>query len=371
MKLATILGARPQFIKASAVSRAISQHNERNNQHDRINEVIVHTGQHFDDNMSEVFFRQLQIPRPHYQLEINSLSHGAMTGQMLERIEGILLQEPPDMVLVYGDTNTTLAGALAAAKLHIPVAHVEAGLRSFNRKMAEELNRVVTDHLATLLFCPTSTAVRNLEKEGVTKGVHQSGDVMYDVFIFYKQVADKHSDILRTLSLRHQGYCLATVHRAENTEKASQLEDLFRLLAGLAETDLPFVIPLHPRTRGTLGPRVLQELSQQNGLCFIEPVGYIDMIALEVNAHTIFTDSGGVQKEAFFAGVPCITLRDETEWIETLENGWNQLTGLYPAKIKDAFMKRRHFSVRARDEHYGNGTASIKIIDRLVESYFG
>jgi UDP-N-acetylglucosamine 2-epimerase len=366
MKIITVIGARPQFIKAASVSRAIAENNRLSHSERVIKEIVVHTGQHFDDNMSELFFRELDLPKPHYHLGVNSLSHGAMTGQMLEKIEKVLQTEMPDMVLVYGDTNSTLAGALAAAKLHIAVAHVEAGLRSFNRKMPEELNRIVADHLSSLLFCPTSIAVNNLKKEGITEGVYKTGDVMYDAFRHYRKIAENQSQILKKLNVNPGSYCLVTVHRAENTENAAQLQELFGLLLSYAKDDLPFVIPLHPRSRMMMGEEVLSGLLNQSRLRIIQPIGYIDMVALETGAHTIFTDSGGVQKEAYFAGVPCITLRDETEWVETLDNNWNQLSGRCPQRIKDAFEKRKRISFQSQGHHYGDGKASEKIIRRIL-----
>jgi UDP-N-acetylglucosamine 2-epimerase (non-hydrolysing)/UDP-GlcNAc3NAcA epimerase len=366
MRIVTIIGARPQFIKAAQVSRAIAEHNRFSAPEFLIREIIVHTGQHFDENMSELFFRELEIPKPDYHLGVNSLSHGAMTGQMLEKIEKVLQAEEPGIVLLYGDTNSTLAGAIAAAKLHLKVAHVEAGLRSFNRKMPEELNRIVADHLSTLLFCPTSTAVQNLEKEGITEGVFQTGDVMYDAFKHYQKIAEDRSRILEKLNLQGKQYCLITVHRAENTESATQLEELFNLFLSYAKDGLPFVIPLHPRSRMMMDQQMLGELSQHSRFRIIQPIGYIDMVALETSAHTIITDSGGVQKEAYFAGVPCITLREETEWVETLEGGWNQLSGLDPTRIKDAFAKRLQLTLKSRGHHYGNGKASQQIVNRLL-----
>lgn len=366
MKIVTIIGARPQFIKASVVSRALSDKNQKDVHGKKVTEIIIHTGQHFDENMNDVFFQQLSLQKPHYNLGINNLSHGAMTGQMLEKIEKILLKEQPDMAMVYGDTNSTLAGALAASKLNISVAHVEAGLRSFNRKMPEELNRVVTDHLSSFLLCPTSVAVKNLKKEGITEGIYLCGDVMYDAFLRYQQVAENRSRILEHLNLKPGCYCLVTVHRVENTESAAQLEELFHLFSALAEDDLPFVIPLHPRTRSMIDNRVLRELSQQTRLRIIEPVGYIDMIMLETKAHNIFTDSGGVQKEAYFAKRPCITLRDETEWIETVENGWNQVVGVDKNKIINAFKSADVPNDKNNEFLFGKGNAGQLIVEKLL-----
>lgn len=323
MKIATVVGARPQFIKAAPVSRVLRQNHE---------EILIHTGQHYDANMSDVFFEELHIPKPDYNLGIGSGHHGAQTGAILEKVEEVLLSENPDALLVYGDTNSTLAGALAAAKLHIPVIHIEAGLRSFNRRMPEEINRVLTDHISEWLFCPTDTAVRNLVQEGITQGVYQVGDVMYDAFRFNQELAHQKSKILETLGLKTQDYILCTIHRAENTDDPSRLQEI---LKALAKVQKPVVLPLHPRTRKIIGEQGLSELLTGN-FHVIEPVGYLDMIALEVNAWKLVTDSGGVQKEAYFAGVPCITMRDETEWVETVKVGWNVLTGAVRERILEA-----------------------------------
>lgn len=315
MKVITVVGARPQFIKAALVSRHLRE---------RATEVLVHTGQHYDAGMSDIFFEELDIPRPHYQLNIGSGSHGAQTGRMLAAIEEVLLQEKPDWVLVYGDTNSTLAGALAAVKLHIPIAHVEAGLRSFNRRMPEEINRVLTDHSSDILFAPTETAVANLHQEGLPpEKVHLVGDVMYDAALYYGAKAEGTSQILTALGLRAKEYVLATIHRAENTDAPARLQAIFEGMAEAA-TSLPVVIPLHPRTRKTLdGSTFWKRIQSQFRV--IDPVGYLDMVMLEKAARMIVTDSGGVQKEAFFHLVPCVTLRDETEWVELVRLGWNRL----------------------------------------------
>jgi UDP-N-acetylglucosamine 2-epimerase len=327
--LATIVGARPQFIKAAAVSRAIAEFNARATEV-RIDERIVHTGQHYDQRMSQVFFDQLQIPRPAVNLEVGSGAHGRQTGLMLERIEAYLLETRPDWVLVYGDTNSTLAGALAGAKLHIRVAHVEAGLRSFNRRMPEEINRILTDHAADLLLCPTDQAVTNLGKEGITRGVHQVGDVMYDSVLFHTQQAEGTSDILSRLCLAPQQYYLATLHRAENTDDPRRLNGIF---AALERSDWPVILPLHPRTRQALGDRLAADNAR---LVVTDPVSYLDMLMLEKHARIILTDSGGVQKEAYWMGVPCVTLRDETEWVELVEAGWNVLAGADATAVQAA-----------------------------------
>jgi UDP-GlcNAc3NAcA epimerase len=308
----TVVGARPQFIKAAPVSRALARKGLR--------EILVHTGQHFDDAMSRVFFQELDIPAPAYNLEVHSLGHGAMTGRMLEKLEAVMLKETPDTVIVYGDTNSTMAGALAAAKLHLPVAHIEAGLRSFNRHMPEEINRVVTDHLSALLFCPTQTAVRNLLREGVTKGVHAVGDVMYDTTVTAIARAESRSAILEILDVLPKTYAVATIHRAENTDDSRQFLQLLAWLEGAALMR-PVIMPTHPRTR-----KLIASLGVvPKGVRLIDPLGYMDMTRLVHEAAAIFTDSGGLQKEAYFHRVPCVTLRHETEWVETIEAGWNRL----------------------------------------------
>jgi UDP-GlcNAc3NAcA epimerase len=371
MKITTIIGARPQFIKAAAISRAIAAHNEDNEgqgpfflkenggsvPHYAVEEILVHTGQHYDDGMSAVFFRELEIPEPKYNLNIGSGSHGWQTGKMLMAIEEVLLKEKPDWVLIYGDTNSTVAGAMAAAKLHIPIAHVEAGLRSFNRRMPEEINRVVTDHLSDLLLCPSQPAVNNLAAEGITKGVKIVGDVMADALQFAVSKAAAQSDILSRLALQPQGYLLATVHRAENTDNTQRLTNILSAFAALNE---PVIFPAHPRTR-----KFLQETGYQPpaNVKLIDPVGYFDIIALEKSARLLLTDSGGMQKEAYWLKVPCITLRDETEWIETVELGWNILTGADRDRIVETVR-----TFKAPSEHpplYGEGQAAEKIISTI------
>lgn len=356
MKIVTIVGARPQFIKAAAVSRVI-----RDNYANKIEEILVHTGQHYDDNMSKVFFEELDIPKPKYNLEISGGHHGAMTGRMLEAIEKVLLEEKPDWVLIYGDTNSTLAGALAAAKLHIRVAHVEAGLRSFNMRMPEEVNRILADRVSSLLFCPTETAVNNLKSEGITQGVHAVGDVMYDVSLFYRDIARQRSVILDDLNLTEGRYILATCHRAENTDVPSRLLGIIDALAIIAR-DMPVVLPLHPRTRALLAQYGYED--KLSTLAIVEPVSFLDMIRLEQSAYAIVTDSGGVQKEAYFYGVPCLTTRDETEWVETVESGWNQLVGADADRIVQAYSTLRHLSLHP--QLYGNGDAASHIISILI-----
>jgi UDP-GlcNAc3NAcA epimerase len=382
MKIVTVVGARPQFIKAAAISRAIRKRKEfPSNLVSHLSEVIVHTGQHYDPNMSEVFFKELDIPEPHYNLGIGDSTHGAMTGRMLEKIEEVLLNERPDWVLVYGDTNSTLAGALAAAKLHIHVAHVEAGLRSLNRKMPEEINRVLTDHIASVLFCPTHKAVQNLQIEGFKNIldlikfsnvertpnfplVFDVGDVMYDTALYYAPKSEQKSRILEELNLKPNGYALTTVHRSENTDDRARLENIFEGLSGVAR-ELEVVLPLHPRTREALERENLFEQVAQR-LKLIEPLGYLDMIRLEKNAKLILTDSGGIQKEAFFYGVPCVTLRDETEWVELVDAGWNVLAGAHADRIGKATKNiLSDWYPLAQILPYGHGDTAFKVLDVL------
>ena len=363
-KIVTVVGARPQFIKAAMVSLAIENHNSNCPPNSLVfSEVIVHTGQHFDRHMSDTFFEELRIATPHYNLGISSSSHGTMTGNMLEKIETILFKETPDLVLVYGDTNSTLAGALAAAKLHIPVGHVEAGLRSFNRDMPEEINRIVTDHVSTLLFCPTRNALQNLSKEGLTEHVSEVGDVMYDAHLFYDSRAEETSNIMEKLDLSPKGYLLATIHRAENTVNPKRLCSIFKGLTKVADK-IPVVLPLHPRTKIALEKeKLLNEISRK--LLVVDPVGYFDMLILEKNARLIATDSGGVQKEAYFFNVPCLTLRDQTEWSELVEAGCNLLVGANEEKIlkgTKALLKMRRFPSVPRN-FYGTGQSGNRILD--------
>mgnify|MGYP000877277863 CR=1 FL=1 len=361
IKVVTIVGARPQFIKAAAVSRVI-----RNEFADRVVEVLVHTGQHYDENMSKVFFEELDIPHPKYNLEIAGGQHGAMTGRMLEGVERVLLEERPDWVLIYGDTNSTLAGALAAAKLHIPVAHVEAGLRSFNMRMPEEINRIVADRLSTLLFCPTDTAVANLAREGIVGGVENVGDVMFDVALFYREQARRQSTALASLGLAEGAFALATCHRAENTDDPNRLGEIVSALAEISAR-LPVVLPIHPRTRKLLADSGLD--NKLGKVSVVDPVPFLDMVALEQAARVILTDSGGVQKEAFFYGVPCITMRDETEWVETVDLGWNRLVGASAAAIDKAFQDSVQGQLPALPKSpYGDGNAAGNIVSRIVAS---
>jgi len=359
----TVVGARPQFIKAAAVSRAVAAHNASGNSR-HIDELIVHTGQHYDDNMSKVFFDELQIPPPAINLGVGSGSHGRQTGAMLERLEAVLVEQRPDWTLIYGDTNSTLAGALAAAKLHVPVAHVEAGLRSFNRRMPEEINRVVADTLSALLFCPTAAAVANLANEGVTKGVHEVGDVMYDSVLHNTALAERSSDVVGRLGFAPKSYYLATIHRAENTDDPARLASI---LEALAQLERPLVLPLHPRTRKTLGEGLKRIGSR---LRVIDPVPYLDMLMLERGARIILTDSGGVQKEAYWFGVPCVTMRDGTEWVELVEAACNTVVGadagLIVATVRGIESSGASNPPGANRQLYGDGHSAEAIVRLLV-----
>jgi len=358
MKLANIVGARPQFIKVAPLLRAIQQHNEACPEAP-IQEVLVHTGQHYDYEMSQVFFDELRLKAPDYHLGVGSGTHGYQTGEMLKRIEGVLLKEKPDLVIVYGDTNSTLAGALAAVKLHIPVAHVEAGLRSFKKSIPEEINRVLTDHVSDFLFCPTETAVKNLEREGITQGVYLVGDVMYDAAFMYLELAERKSQILKRLNIALKSYALVTVHRAENTDNPERLRAIFAGLERIVQAGLQVILPLHPRTR-----KVAEALGLSlNSVWVLKPVSYLDMLLLEKNARVILTDSGGVQKEAFFFRVPCVTLREETEWVETVEAGWNTLVGCDPEWIVQAALEAKPGGESAWP--YGDGRAGERIVNIL------
>lgn len=359
LRLAVIVGARPQFIKAAAVSAAIRDLNRDGSR--RIDEAIIHTGQHYDYEMSAVFFAQLGLAEPRHHLAVGSGTHGAQTGEMLNRIEEVLVGADYDIVLVFGDTNTTLAGGLAAAKLHIPVAHVESGLRSFNRRMPEEINRVLTDHLSDYLFCPSDDAIKNLTNEGISRGVFLVGDVMQDVLAINLELAAGQTEMLDRHRLEPGGYALATVHRAENTESRSQLQALLQGLDRVVQEGLRVVLPAHPRTR-----RVIEEWKLlTGGIEIIEPVSYQDMVMLQKNARVILTDSGGMQKEAYWLGVPCLTLRDETEWVETVEVGWNQLVGTDADLIaKAAFSDPPE---KHRPQLYGDGKAAETIVKILTD----
>lgn len=352
MKIVTVVGARPQFIKYAAVSLRLRK---------VAAEVLVHTGQHYDDNMSDLFFRDLKIPKPDYNLGVGSGPHGAQTGEMLKLIEEVLLKERPDCVLVFGDTNSTLAGTLAAAKLNIPVAHVEAGVRSFNRRMPEEINRLVTDRLSTLLFCPTNAAVKNLIGEGITQGVHLVGDVMYDVLHYNIHLVEGRSTILEKLGLRPKEYFLGTVHRSENTDNLGNLRNIMSAFVSLAKGGQAFVFPVHPRTRRQLDILGMEGYSE---LLIIEPVSYLDMLVLEKYATVILTDSGGIQKEAYWFGVPCITLREDTEWVETVEAGRNTLVGTDSDRIVTAArLPSSSFGPHNLDE---DGRATERVVEVLA-----
>ncbi len=349
-KILTIVGARPQFVKAAALSRQFINHN--------IEEVLVHTGQHFDENMAEIFFKQMDIPEPKYNLGINSLSHGAMTGRMLEEIEKVLLIEKPDVVVVFGDTNSTLAGALAASKLHIPVAHVEAGLRSFNMKMPEEINRILTDRISSVLFCPTQTAVDNLVKEGFDNfenSVENIGDVMYDVALYYSQFSAERSTLLPEISESKKPVVLTTLHRQENTDDLSRLTAIIDALNLLSDR-FNIVLPIHPRTKNILA----KENITLNFLP-IEPVGYFDMIELLKKCAFVISDSGGLQKESFFFEKQCLIIRDETEWTELVELGYNYLVGASTDRILERANQVLNHKVDFSLKPYGNGDAADKI----------
>ena len=376
MKIVTIVGARPQFVKAGAVNRAIEELNKRG---ERIREIWVHTGQHYDYSMNKVFFEELKLPNPNYHLGVGSGSHAKQTGLILERIEVVLQKEKPEVVMVYGDTNSTLAGALAAAKLKIPVVHVEAGLRSYNPAMPEEINRLLTDHLSSLLFCPTSQAVRNLLKEGIKDGrtrvVKNVGDVMYDSILYYSKMAEKKSTILHDLNVvnpqsgfRNPNYYLATLHRAENTDDPKKLKSIFGDLNEIGEKT-PVILPLHPRTKKMM--KAYHLFIKFKNIKFIEPVSYLNMLQLEKNAKAILTDSGGIQKEAYWLRVPCITLREETEWVETIQSGWNVLTGTEGKRILREVgrldKRRRHLKGHGI---FGDGRASQKIV-KILMGHFG
>ncbi|MCD4798580.1 MAG: UDP-N-acetylglucosamine 2-epimerase (non-hydrolyzing), partial [Methanosarcinales archaeon] len=318
-KIASIVGARPNFIKCAPLSREIRK---------EFNEVIIHTGQHYDYEMNKVFFEELNIPEPDYHLDVGSGSHGYQTGEMIKRIEEVLLKEEPDLVLVYGDTNSTIAGALAASKLHITVAHIESGLRSYDKSMPEEINRILTDHCSDILFCPTETSADNLKREGVMNGVHLTGDVMVDALKENIKIAEKKERILDEIDLKSKEYYLATIHRAENTDDFERLENIVDAFCEIGN----LVFPCHPRTEKCLKGFGLWDRLVENTRV-IRPVGYLDMLMLEKNARKVLTDSGGVQKEAYIFKVPCITLRDNTEWVETVEDGWNVLVGADEEKI--------------------------------------
>ncbi|WP_026703236.1 non-hydrolyzing UDP-N-acetylglucosamine 2-epimerase [Salibacterium aidingense] len=357
MKMITVLGARPQFIKACMLSRLLQ--NDKN-----INEIIVHTGQHYDKNMSDIFFTQLQLPTPDYHLGVGSGSHGKQTADMLIQLENVINKEKPDLVLVYGDTNSTLAGSLAASKLHVPIAHIEAGLRSFNRRMPEEINRVVTDHLSTFLFAPSQAAVDHLAREGIKEGVYVTGDIMYDAVLHYKETAVNQSDILQRLQLQAGDYYLATIHRAENTDEPDRLKNI---LKAFQQLDKKVVFPLHPRTKHTIEK---WEQGTNSNILLIEPLNYLDMLVMESQAKTILTDSGGIQKEAYMLRTPCITLRKETEWEETVREKWNTIMPpTHSEKIVEAVLNSE--KPQAYRSLFGDGNAAhhIQVVLREMFKY--
>jgi UDP-N-acetylglucosamine 2-epimerase len=347
MKIVTVIGTRPNFIKCAPVSREIRKQHE---------EVIIHTGQHYDYEMSKIFFDELKIPEPDFHLGVGSGDHGWQTSQMLNKIEEALIKIKPSLILVYGDCNGTLAGALAAAKLHIPVGHIEAGVRSFDKTMPEEINRVLTDHCSNLCFCPTETAVINLKKEGICNGVNLTGDVMVDVLLFNKKIAEK-SDILKKLHLQRKQYLVATIHRGSNTDNKRTLENI---LDGFGDVNETIIFPMHPRTEKFLRKFNIYDKIKKN-IIIIKPLGYLDFLNLMNNAKKILTDSGGIQKEAYILKVPCVTLRENTEWIETLEKGWNILVGVDRQRIIKTILES---SIKGEQKNYfGDGNASKKIIE--------
>ncbi|KIX11401.1 non-hydrolyzing UDP-N-acetylglucosamine 2-epimerase [Dethiosulfatarculus sandiegensis] len=358
MNIVTVIGARPQFIKAAVTSRLLAYH-------DDMQDILLHTGQHYDTVMSQIFFDELMIPEPSYNLGVGGGTHGQNTGRMLEAIEKVLIKEKPDWVLVYGDTDSTLAGALAAVKLQIPIAHVEAGLRSFNRRMPEEINRVLTDHAAQVLFAPTTPAVENLAKEGISKDkIHQVGDVMYDAALFYAQKAEEKSYILNELGLKSQDFILATVHRPQNVDNPALLANIIQAFDKIAD-EIPVVFPVHPRTRNKL-KKLTQKINSKDSFKLIEPVGYLDMVMLEKNAAAIATDSGGVQREAFFHNVPSVVLRDETEWVELLRLGWSRLANVKePDDLIQQVKNALNFPLDSKESPYGHGDTGQKIIQVL------
>ena len=354
MKIASVVGVRPQFVKASVVSRELRKKHE---------EMLIHTGQHYDYQMNKIFFDQLNIPEPDYHLDIGSGSHGYQTGEMLKRIEDVLIKEEPDIVLTYGDTNSTLAGVLAASKLHIKAAHIESGLRSFDRSMPEEINRILTDHCSDLLFCPTENAVENLKREGIVKNVHLTGDVMVDSLLYNKEIAEKKSTILNDLGLKSKGYLVATIHRASNTDDKENLKNIVEAFSELNET---IIFPLHPRTEKLLKAYGLYD-KLNSSVILSKPLGFFDFVKLMNNSKILLTDSGGIQKEAYMLKVPCLTLRENTEWIETVEDGWNVLVGADKEKIV-RMVKEFHPLLEMHRDRFGNGEASKNIVS-IIDSF--
>jgi UDP-GlcNAc3NAcA epimerase len=360
LNILTVIGARPQFVKAAAFSRWVREHGQG-----RIVEKIIHTGQHYDDNMSDVFFRDLDIPAPAYRFQVAGSTHGRMTGTMITEIEEVLMQEKPDCVLVYGDTNSTLAGAIAAVKLHIPIAHVEAGLRSANRKMPEEINRIVADQLAARLYCPSENAMRNLLREGISGGVLNVGDIMYDVALYYRNAAMERSNALSRFGVEPGNYVVSTIHRAENTDMPERLREICKGI-GLVSEKVPVILPLHPRTRKIV---LQQDLMPLLGSAIVtDPLSLIDFIRLQISAQVILTDSGGVQKEAYFYEVPCVTVRDQTEWTETIEAGWNRLTVPEALTIADITLKVEKPADPKRGI-YGKGDTAQQIGEDLAVAF--
>ena len=378
MKIITIIGARPQIIKAAAISRAIHTHFK-----DQITELIVHTGQHYDDNMSAIFFTEMGIPEADYNLSVGSGNHGAQTAKMMEGIETILLKERPDALLVYGDTNSTLAGALAAAKIHIPVVHIEAGLRSYNKSMPEEINRITCDHCSTLLFSPTQQGIENLIKEGFSKAIHtkatvdrplifKTGDIMFDNSMFFSNIAKEKVGIVEQLELTKEAFILCTIHRDSNTDNTENLNQIIRGLLQIQRvSNQSIVLPLHPRTRKKmtelLNPSVAKELSDNSKIHVIDPAGFLDMISLESNCSLVITDSGGVQKEAFFFQKPCVILREQTEWVEIVENGNALLVGSSEEKLIEAYHQLTTKKDYTYPPFFGDGHASEEICRLMLE----
>ena len=356
MKILTVVGARPQFIKASALSKMVSA---QSNAENGLVEILVHTGQHYDAQMSDTFFAELGIPQPAHHLHVGGGSHANQTGDMMKGLEKVMIAEAPSIVVVYGDTNSTIAAALVAAKLHLPIAHVEAGLRSFDRRMPEEVNRVVTDHLSSILFCPSGTAVENLRHEGITRNVHVVGDVMYDVFLDAMHRVDGDHSAARSLNVVPGQFALVTVHRAGNTDDSSRFDSIVAAICAIAETGLAVVWPVHPRTRDLFSGRDLPP-----NLVLTEPASYLRMAQLTRDANVIITDSGGLQKEAFWAHTPCVTLRDETEWVETVTAGWNTIVGTDPVRIVEAALNAP--LPLHHPDLYGNGDAAARIVRELL-----
>ncbi len=367
MKIVTVIGARPQIIKAAALSRAIKEHFSK-----EVQEVIVHTGQHYDDNMSNVFFDELELPQPNYNLGVGSESHGVQTARMIEGIEAILLKEKPDCLVVYGDTNSTLAGAIAASKIHVPIVHIEAGLRSFNKSMPEEINRICCDHCSTLLFSPTATGYKNLINEGITSGIYHCGDVMYDNSKHFANIADRKSQILDKEGLRGIDYVLCTIHRDNNTDQPERLNAIFKALLKISETKT-IVMPLHPRTskllKSNLKEDLFDKISNNKNIKILPPASFFDMIVLERHAQMVVTDSGGVQKEAFFFQKPCLILRSETEWKEIVECGAAIITDADEEKIIESYNRFVDNPPHNYPDIFGDGNAATFICKEILENF--